>query len=161
MKIDTSKLPRVRSTKGLSIEPIVTDEQVIDSIKRHCARMTKVAEDLGLDYFNLIQRTQADHFRAAIKQAREIIIDDAESVIRKAVIDKDLDAAKFVLRTLGKSRGWSTSDAPAVNVNVSASATANASATFGTDPERQAQMLAVAAKLRESAKAERAANSAN
>lgn len=157
MKIDTAKIPRIRHLD--SKEPEVSDEQVIAAIKRHGARMTQVAEELGLNYSKLLQRTQAEQFREAIKQARELIIDAAESVVRKAVIDKDLDAAKFVLRTLGKSRGWSTSDAPAVNVSVSATASATATATaFGTDPERQAKMLEVAARLRESAKRESSSN---
>jgi len=38
--------------------------------------------------------------------AREGIVDESEVVLKESVRTKDIDSAKFVLKTVGKKRGW-------------------------------------------------------
>jgi len=42
--------------------------------------------------------------------ARENIVDEAEELIRSGLKVDDLDTAKFILKTMGKKRGWSERD---------------------------------------------------
>jgi hypothetical protein len=44
--------------------------------------------------------------QAILKEARETMIDHAESAVYAAVLSGDLAAAKFVLMTVGRHRGW-------------------------------------------------------
>jgi hypothetical protein len=44
--------------------------------------------------------------QAILQEARETMIDHAESAVFAAVLNGDLSAAKYVLSTVGKGRGW-------------------------------------------------------
>jgi hypothetical protein len=45
-------------------------------------------------------------FREALDEVKDKLLDDAEELYRNAVQKGDLEAAKFILRTIGRKRGY-------------------------------------------------------
>ena len=98
----------------------------VDTVDRYCNRYPSVAD--------------------AVKQARSGIVDMAESVLIQKLNRKEWDAAKFVLTTLGKDRGWGNT----IDVNVKIDEIARQlAAEYGEDEARiKAELLDLEAERR-------------
>jgi len=67
------------------------------------------AERLGCARFTIQQRIDRspDYWRPRIAQFREGLIDAAENVLADSVLGGDVQSAIYLLKTVGKSRGYS------------------------------------------------------
>ncbi len=67
-----------------------------------------VAEQLGVTRQAISKRVQADEeLKMICEEARETLVDLAEFGLREAITRKDAWSIRFVLATLGKTRGYS------------------------------------------------------
>lgn len=88
-------------------EPRYTAQQVSDALLDTAGIKSAAARKLGCTHQtvdNYIARYPT--VAAAYEQARASIVDKAESVLLQKLNRNEWDAAKFVLTTLGKDRGW-------------------------------------------------------
>jgi hypothetical protein len=88
-----------------------TAEQVVAAIRQHDGIIIDTAAALGCTQQTI--RNYRKRYRSvdqAIHDGRESLVDQAEGVIRKSLDSENentaLRAAMFVLKTLGKRRGW-------------------------------------------------------
>ena len=82
-------------------------QEVVDALIATAGIKTAAARHLGCHHdtiTNYINRYPT--VAAAYQQARDSIIDKAESVLVQRLNAREWDAAKFVLTTLGRDRGW-------------------------------------------------------
>lgn len=92
-------------------EAKVSKKEVEAAIRSCSGRLTEVAKLLGWPYWKARSwmASHADH-QALAEQLREELLDKAESEIAALLDSRDpevrRDAAKFVLKELGRSRGW-------------------------------------------------------
>lgn len=86
-----------------------TVAQMIEALRQCEGLVATAARALGCDretVYHYMQRHP--EVAEAREEAREIILDVAESELAKAVRLGDLDAVKFTLSTVGKNRGYVT-----------------------------------------------------
>ena len=86
-----------------------TAEQVIAAIKLTRGLVTMAADTLGCDpdtVRNYAKRYKA--VRQALEDARDKMLDRAELSLYDALLEAEPWAVKFILSTLGKSRGYVT-----------------------------------------------------
>jgi hypothetical protein len=86
-----------------------TAAQMIDALQANAGIKSAAARRLGCHLStidNYIDRYPT--VRQAYEEARAGIVDMAESVVVRRVNAGEWDAAKFILTTLGKDRGWIT-----------------------------------------------------
>lgn len=82
--------------------------QVIDAIKNYDGIVSEVARSLKMTPEAIRLRIKKyPELQAAQMEAREALVDKAESQLRKAVDGGAAWATKFVLETWGKNRGFS------------------------------------------------------
>ena len=83
-----------------------TDE-ICSAIKRHHGLITITAEDLGVSSTDLrFFISKSSRASAALKEARDKFLDVAEDRLYDLVEQGDLGAIKFVLMSIGKTRGY-------------------------------------------------------
>jgi hypothetical protein len=69
--------------------------------------MSHAARMLGCSHATISLRVKDDpDLQQVIEAARELHIDDAENSLRQLVLDKDLGATIYSLKTIGKRRGY-------------------------------------------------------
>lgn len=84
-----------------------TDEDLLAALATKGPYMTEIAKAVGMKGDSVRQRFyRNERLMAAFDEAREALIDKAESNVMKAVMDGNHKMSVFVLRTLGKSRGY-------------------------------------------------------
>jgi hypothetical protein len=82
-------------------------EEVEAKIREYAGNLAHVARTLGVHRSTILRFvSKRPRLQEAQQEAREILIDNAESVVLSAVLNGDLSAAKYVLSTVGKTRGW-------------------------------------------------------
>jgi hypothetical protein len=82
-------------------------EQVIKRIKEVNGNLAAVARSMGIARMTLYRYMEAHPtIKAALDDARETMLDNAESVLYKKVLDGSTQELLFFLRTQGKSRGY-------------------------------------------------------
>ena len=74
--------------------------------------ITKVCKDHGIKYGTFCawrrEDPEFDRFvRDCIEEARESLIDDAQNIVKRKLVDDDIDSAWKILKTLGRKRGFS------------------------------------------------------
>lgn len=89
-------------------KPKVTDAQIKAAIEKRAGVLAAVARQLKISRQALWKRTNASpELKQAIADAREALVDDAESALQEAIKKKEPWAVRLVLLTLGKNRGYS------------------------------------------------------
>ena len=86
---------------------------VIDILRKNNGNLTKTAEELDVNFADLIRLTERNaELRLILLAAREGLVDMAEDTIREHLEQGSFKAATFVLMTLGKNRGYRKDDVP-------------------------------------------------
>jgi len=114
--------------------------EVIAAIRAGGGIKTAAAKRLGCDVDTLDNYcSRYPMVDAAYRQARAGVVDAAESILLQRLAAGEWDAAKFVLTTLGRDRGWGNS----VDVNISVDEIARQlAAEYGGSEERiRAELL--------------------
>ncbi len=91
-----------------SNDPRVTDAQIYEALIATEGNKSKAARDLGMSRKRLVERAERiPALVALMEDLREDILDTAEDNVFADVRKNDPTANRFVLSTLGKTRGWS------------------------------------------------------
>ena len=86
-----------------------SDEQIADALRKCCGNLSAVARTLGLKRRKLKERVDRTPDLVALRMDEiESLLDKAEENIYEAVYAGDYKATIFVLRTLGRDRGYCT-----------------------------------------------------
>ena len=82
-------------------------KDILAALKRCNGQVNLASQQLGCDRDTIYARAK-EHpiIRETIDAIRDEMVDIAEVGLRKAVLDGDLDAIKFTLKTIGKHRGY-------------------------------------------------------
>ncbi len=92
--------PKVRSRR-------FTDREMADALRQSHGLVTPAAEYLGVSPQTIYTRLKKSKtVSAALEQARDAALDRAESKLFDAVEKGEQWAIQFVLKTLGKNRGY-------------------------------------------------------
>lgn len=90
-------------TEAQLLEAIAGSKGIIQNVRRKLIKLR--GEAIGWDAVNArIKRSKKA--TTALKNEKEITLDNAENVINKAVESGDIAAAKWYLRMKGKARGY-------------------------------------------------------
>lgn len=128
IKLQKAQPPAVQDPppeRALSIKERYADEQVLQVIRRCNGRKAAMVKALDCSYSQL--RVWFEHHKEARELAdrlREAFVDEAEEQVWLLMNSRDervrADMAKFVLRTLGKGRGWAESAPPQFQQQITA-----------------------------------------
>lgn len=107
------------TTKGIGFTKH-TDEQVIEALKATHGLISLAAKTLGLSSSGGLRTRIKNNpvLNEALKEARETVIDLAESGMIKKLEAEDANMIQFALRHLGASRGYIDSTHFSVDANV-------------------------------------------
>jgi hypothetical protein len=84
-----------------------TSEKIIQALKDTNGLVSLAAKRLSCSPQTIYNRAkQVQSVQAAIDESREELVDYAELALRSAVIGKEPWAVQFVLKTIGKHRGY-------------------------------------------------------
>lgn len=87
----------------------VENVEIYESLVRQKGNLAKVSEELGLRRSNLKARIDKEpDLVALLDDIRQSLLDTAEQNVFSAVESNDQAASQFVLRTIGKDRGYTT-----------------------------------------------------
>ena len=92
-------------------------ELIPETLAKHGGHISKTCEALGLSRTHFYRLLNSDpEFAERCKEAKEIILDEVEGELFKAIKKGNVTAMIFYLKTQGKNRGYIEN--PAVNLNV-------------------------------------------
>lgn len=95
------------SIHPLAVQSQYDEWQIIEALREARGNLSACARKLELKRRALSDRVYSTpELKEVMEEARNGIIDAAEENIYLAVEAKDLEASKFVLRTIGKTRGY-------------------------------------------------------
>jgi hypothetical protein len=84
-----------------------TVEEVMEMLETCGGNISFTARKLGIARRTLYYRIQkSPTLKAALEDARETALDNAESALQSAVLAKEAWAVCFTLKTIGKGRGY-------------------------------------------------------
>lgn len=109
-KIEDVKLPEQKSLRSY-INLHLTDKQN-EFLKLYLTlrfNITNVCQELGMSRQNYYEWMETPEFRTAFENLREFIVDKSEEVLLHALDTMDAKTAQFILKTLGKKRGYGDS----------------------------------------------------
>lgn len=93
----------------------ITAEQIITAIDNNYGNLSAAARELGIQRYPLqVRVTNNPEIKEALNNARDKFIDLAEEGLYAHVKAKSLAAITFLLKTIGKERGWGESQ----NINL-------------------------------------------
>lgn len=85
----------------------VKKKAVIDALQRMQGNVSAAARALGVARITLHRRINADpDLQAVVEDARQSMVDNAESALNRAVINGEAWAVCFTLKTQGRKRGY-------------------------------------------------------
>lgn len=85
----------------------VPEAEVATLIEKHFGNIAHVARVLGVNRSGLHDRiNKSERLKQAVYDARQTMVDDAESALHAALIQKEGWAVCFTLKCLGKDRGY-------------------------------------------------------
>ncbi len=84
-----------------------TVDQVAEALRKGNGMLSVAAEILGC-HRNTIYNYLKDHpeLKDIVEECRETLVDEAEQILLKKVREEDIRCVMFVLRTLGRHRGY-------------------------------------------------------
>lgn len=84
-----------------------TDDELIEALRKHRGRMSRAARAVGCSLRTIQdRRLESPEVDEAALLAREEMVDKAEEALEELIDAKDFRAISFVLRTLGRDRGY-------------------------------------------------------
>lgn len=85
----------------------LTDKQIEKALRAKLGNVTAAARELGYSRTQVYKKINASPaLQEVLVEAREELVDIAESALRKEILDGNITAIIFALKTLGKSRGY-------------------------------------------------------
>ena len=85
----------------------LTVDQIDHALKQASGNVTYAAKALGVARGTLYRRIgQNARLQETLTDARESLVDAAESALHKQILDGNIAAIIFALKTLGKDRGY-------------------------------------------------------
>lgn len=103
----------------------LTVEQVEHAIKKTAGNVSQAAKALGVSRSTVHRRiAESVTLKQVLEDSREELVDIAESALRREVLNGNITAIIFTLKTQGKSRGYieraelTGKDGGAVRINV-------------------------------------------
>lgn len=85
----------------------LTNAQIEHALKAKAGNIAAAARELGVSRSTVYRRIDAaPTLKQLVTDTREELIDIAESALRREVIDGNITAIIFTLKTLGKARGY-------------------------------------------------------
>ena len=92
----------------MSKEININIELVLEAIKDSGAVMSTIADRLGVSWHTAKKQIDKhEETQEAYRDEEEITLDKAESALHRAIEKDDIQAAKWLLATKGKKRGYS------------------------------------------------------
>ena len=86
---------------------MATTEQVIEQIEKYSGNLTMAAKALNIDRTTIYKMmARKPTIKAALDNAREMMIDNVESRLYKSALDGEAWAVCFFLKTQAKHRGY-------------------------------------------------------
>jgi len=90
-----------------SIQPRISDEQIIGALEQYRGRVYAAAKSLKADASTLYKRIKSTpELKRAFREIRGLLLDMAELNIYKAIESNDLDTSKWALARLARKRGY-------------------------------------------------------
>lgn len=103
---------------------IRSDDEIKEALLKNKGIISYAAQELGMSRDTLDNRIRRNpELKETCKQAREIIIDEAEKGLFNKIASEEWGAIEFVLRRLGRIRGYG--DVQDVNMNANVQADVN------------------------------------
>lgn len=85
----------------------LTDEQIAEALIKGKGIFLAAARYVGQDRSNIGKRVKESPFlQAVVEQCKEARIDEAEESLQSLIMQRDLGAVCFILKTIGKKRGY-------------------------------------------------------
>ncbi len=85
----------------------ITDKQIEHAIKQTAGNVSQAAKALQVSRTTVHKRiAKSEKLREVLRDTREELIDIAESALRREVLDGNITAIIFTLKTQGKARGY-------------------------------------------------------
>lgn len=85
----------------------ITDDQIIEVLEKKAGLLAPTAKAIGISrrcLYNWIEKSPK--LQEAVTDARETVIDMAESVLMEKIQGKETVATLFYLKTIGRERGY-------------------------------------------------------
>lgn len=99
-----SEKPPEKIPKTIRMRP---ESEVIAQLKKSIGNVSHAARALGMSRAKLAERiARHPELREIVNDARQTMVDDAENALHASVINKEGWAVTFVLKTLGRDRGY-------------------------------------------------------
>ncbi len=85
----------------------ITDKQIEHALKQTAGNVSQAAKALQVSRTTVHKRiARSEKLKEVLKDTREELVDIAESALRREVVDGNITAIIFTLKTQGKSRGY-------------------------------------------------------
>lgn len=85
----------------------ISEKAMGEALRATLGNVSQAARNLGLDRSSIWLRVQkSEHLRQILQDAREAMVDNAESALHRAVTTGEGWAVCFTLKTQGKGRGY-------------------------------------------------------
>lgn len=116
-KVNKPPLPAPRKVR----QHAIPDEIIGKALEAHAGRVTHVAKQLGIAWSSVQERIAKSPYLQQVKRdSLEKRLDKMEEALDSLVLDKNLGAICFGLKTLGKSRGYTEGTAIMVSNEMAA-----------------------------------------
>ena len=104
----TEPAPKKRQrTPGSGRKPILQAEKVAAALVTFRGNLSAVARECGVQRASVQEFIgKNDRLKSILHDAREGVLDDAESALYSSVINREAWAVCFLLKTQGKQRGY-------------------------------------------------------
>ena len=91
----------------IGLQPKPSDDEIIKELYRHQGRLHYTAKACGVNSMYIRKRIrESEEVQAAYRGAKDELIDIAENVMLQKLNQGSETAAKYILSTLGKDRGY-------------------------------------------------------
>jgi len=85
----------------------ITDKQIEHALKQTAGNVSQAARALQVSRTTVHKRiARSEKLKEVLKDTREELVDIAESALRREVVDGNITAIIFTLKTQGKARGY-------------------------------------------------------
>lgn len=91
----------------MTLEERLTIENIEAAIQRTAGNVSLAAHSLGVSRMTLYRRiNKSERLKNAVEDAREKMVDEAETALRHLISEGNVAAIIFALKTIGKNRGY-------------------------------------------------------